>query len=285
MKKMLKKIAVLILVWMCVACVSVNDENIALKGYNWSNPKEIKLPEILKEISGICFIPGMETDLLAIQDEDGILFKINTKTGQIQQTSFGKAGDYEDISVLDSLIFVLRSDGAIFAFDVDSIGKSELSAKYLWEKVLPKAEYEGLYADSETKTIYALPKEDKGEKKSGVKNIYALKFSDGNLKLTETKSLSISDIAAKSGKKNLNFKPSAITKNNKNTNWYILSSTNNCLVEYSSKWELLNVYKLPKKQFLQPEGIVFDSKGNLYISSEGDALKSGYILSFDYLGE
>lgn len=282
---MLKKIFVLILVWMCVACVSVNEENISLKGYDWSSPKEMKLPEILKEISGICFVPDSETDLLAIQDEAGILFKINTKTEQIQQTSFGMAGDYEDISVLDSLVLVLRSDGAIFAFDLDSVGRPALAIKYSWEKVLPKAEYEGLYVDPDTKTIYALPKEDKSEKKSGVKNIYALKLAEGALQLIETKSLSISDIAAKSGKKNLNFKPSAITKNLKNTNWYILSSTNNSLVEYSNTWQLLNVYKLSKKQLLQPEGIVFDSKGNLYISSEGDPLKSGYILRFDYLGE
>lgn len=281
---MLKKIFVLILVWCCVACVSVNEENISLKGYNWKTPKEIKLPEILKEISGICFDPNNEKELLAIQDEDGILFKINTETEQVQQSSFEMPGDYEDISVLDSLVLVLRSDGLILVFDKDSIGKTAvIPVKFSFEKVLPKAEYEGLYVDAASQYIYALPKEDKREKKSGIKNIYILKLTDGSLQLIDTKSLSIDDIAGKLGKKNLGFKPSAITKNIKNTNWYILSSVNNCLVEYSNEWQLLNVYKLAKKQLLQPEGMVFDSGGNLYISSEGDALKSGYILRFDYL--
>ena len=42
----------------------------------------------------------------------------------------------------------------------------------------------------------------------------------------------------------------------------------------------LQVYKLPKSAFNQPEGIARDNQNNLYISNEGDSFQKANILKF-----
>src|SRR6188768_2333130 len=70
--------------------------------YEFANPKVIKLPEELDEISGIAYY-SKDTSVFAIIDEDGILYKIPLKhPANIKQWKFGKGRDFEDIVLVDS---------------------------------------------------------------------------------------------------------------------------------------------------------------------------------------
>ncbi|MEP7170152.1 MAG: SdiA-regulated domain-containing protein, partial [Bacteroidota bacterium] len=65
---------------------------------------------------------------------------------------------------------------------------------------------------------------------------------------------------------------------------YVLSSVERLLVIIDANGKLKKVIKLSIALFSQPEGIAFDTAGNLYITNEGRSGK-GYILKFLYSTE
>ena len=84
-------------------------------GYDLENPDlSLELPGKLTEISGI----GLSTDqknLVAVQDEDGIIFSIDKITGEVnQEINFWKGGDYEGAEMVGSDIFIVKSSGTIY---------------------------------------------------------------------------------------------------------------------------------------------------------------------------
>jgi uncharacterized protein YjiK len=76
------------------------------------------------------------------------------------------------------------------------------------------------------------------------------------------------------------LRPSALAKNPLTGEWFILSSVNKLLVITDDRWRVKNAVSLKGSEFNQPEGIAFDSQGNLYIANEGDDLSEGNILLF-----
>jgi uncharacterized protein YjiK len=77
------------------------------------------------------------------------------------------------------------------------------------------------------------------------------------------------------------FRPSALTKNKRTNQWYILSSINKMLVVTNDNWEVMGSYPLDPLLFNQPEAIAFDDAGNLYIGNEaGDKANKATLLKF-----
>jgi uncharacterized protein YjiK len=76
-----------------------------------------------------------------------------------------------------------------------------------------------------------------------------------------------------------------MAKNPLTKQWYIVSSVNELLVVTDADFKVTAAYSLDHKLFLQPEGLAFDKKGNLYISNEGDEFAKGTILKFNFTGK
>jgi hypothetical protein len=49
-----------------------------------------------------------------------------------------------------------------------------------------------------------------------------------------------------------------------------------------ANWKVKDVYPLDPRRFRQPEGLAFDTAGNMYISNEGDEVSNGNVLKFEY---
>jgi len=127
------------------------------KGYNLLNPEKFIRGEELLEISGIDFRDGKPDSVFAINDEDGKLFAFALGKKKNKSVRFGKGGDYEDIAILNNRAFILRSDGKLFSFPMDSMNKKKVEPVE-WKEIVPKGEYEGLYADNTTGKLYMLCK-------------------------------------------------------------------------------------------------------------------------------
>ncbi|PWS29439.1 SdiA-regulated family protein [Pedobacter yonginense] len=249
--------------------------------YDLENPVKYNMPQNLFEISGIVFHNGDAKEVFAIQDEDGDVFHLGLSDKKSKFTKFGGKGDYEDVTIIKNHVVVLKSNGELHTFPISEINKPEAGNVIKTKDLVPKAEYEGLAADEKTGLIYILTKDSKGDSKAKESSIYAFSFAaDGSFKASGTFGLSHKDIAASAGSDKTRFRPSALAKNLKTNEWYILSSVNKLLVVTDENFKVKATYPLNGSLFNQPEGIAFDNNNNLYISNEGGTLAAGNILMF-----
>ncbi len=264
-----------------VACGQTNTSTKSPDGYDLSNPQKFSMPESLLEISGIQFGKDSPDTVYAVQDEEGKIFRLRLGDDRAKPSKFSKNGDYEDLAILRDQMFVLKSNGTIFSFAKpkgdDAAVVSEIKG------LLPKGEYEGMFADESDNRLYVLCKNCKTDKGTSQSTGYIMKVESADtLVMEKTFVVNAGDGGSSSGKKNSRFQPSGLSKNPRTGEWFILSSANNSLVVCDGEFKTKAVYDLNSGSFLQPEGIAFDIHNNLYISNEGDELSAGNLLKFTY---
>lgn len=252
-------------------------------GYDLSNPVKYYMSQGLMEISGIAFYHGRPDSIYAEQDEDGRVYYLKPGDMKPAYSKFAGHGDYEDIAIMNTQVFILRSDGVLFTFPFKQLRSGDIQNVGKLEGLLPAGEYEGMYADEKSKQLYVLCKSCKDEKAKKLGKGYIFKTTPtGALNPAGEFTISVKDIEAQLGKGKMSFRPSALAKNPKTGEWYILSSVNKALVVADAAWNVKAAYPLDAALFVQPEGIAFDNQNNLYISNEGDKLTPGTILKFNY---
>ena len=263
-------------------CNSISKENNLLKEYDLGNPEVFSMPEVLKEISGIAFNNGKSDSIYAIQDEEGKLFRLGWQSQKSRHVKFGGKGDYEDLTISKDKVIILKSNGDLYSLPFADMRLDHSEKVTTWRNILPKGEYEGLYADQISGEIFVLCKscsQDNAERKvSG----YILKMT-GGIKRTGEFELDVEKIKALTNKVKKGFKPSALAKNPVTGDWFILSGYNKVLIVADKNWKPKDAYSLSSNNFNQPEGIAFDKLGNLYISNEGDETLDGNILKIKRL--
>ncbi|EOR96484.1 SdiA-regulated family protein [Arcticibacter svalbardensis MN12-7] len=280
----LKYICLLFFVGSIQSCANTNSvKDKSPIGFDLQHPVRYPMPDALLEISGITFHPGDTERIYAIQDEEGALFYLRPNDKKAQKFKFGKKGDYEDLAITDERVIVLRSDGTLFSFPLNEIRHNEIQQLQEWAGLVPKGEYEGLFADQSSGQLFLLCKTCKSGKGNSNLSGYVLDMNkNGQIKVKEHFSIETDKIATLAGHMKINFRPSALALNPLTNEWYILSSVNKLLIIADKNWKVKEVYPLDADTFNQPEGIAFDQKGNLYISNEGDKIQNGNVLRFVY---
>lgn len=259
--------------------------------YDLSKPNQtLRLEEKLNELSGIAYDPVSES-IKGITDELGILYSLNPATGQIiQEDTFHKAGDYEDLSLVDTSIFILKSSGTLYHFentqsinsgnftkyntplnafnDVEGLGLDATNNRLLLAcKGSPKLDQESI-EEVDYRAIYSFNLEL--QQLDVDHPIYLRKevfyaFIKDHPELPKAHKLSK---RFEPQTKGFTFEPSAIAIQPSTGNMYIISSVGKLLVVLDSSLNVLTMVKLDKDNFIQPEGICFDKAENLYICNE-----------------
>ena len=246
-------------------------------GYDLLHPEKFIRGEELLEISGIALRNGLADSIFAVNDEDGKLYAFSLNKKKNKSVRFGKGGDYEDVAILKDRVFILRSDGRIYNFSLDSIHKKKVEP-IVWEDALPKAEYESLYADDATNKLYVLCKSC--GKDSGIPG-YVLTAAEEGRPDVEPFRIDHKFLREKFDFKGA-FKASALARNVRTNQWYILSAVQKVLLIADANWNILEAHRLSPSLFSQPEGMAFDTSGNLYISNEGHEMSNGNVLRFNF---
>jgi len=205
----------------------------------------------LNEISGLHSLN--EQTILAIQDEQGILYFLNHKTFEIDSTIIVvKKGDFEGVAANEQFYFMLRSDGTVFCYDriSGSIQKLKFPEK-------GKFDFEGICTLSDGNTLLVACKTHGVKSKN--KNIWIFGIDVEKLKYDNKPAYKISKNDINSSK---DFQPSGITVNSSGDIYLISSVAKSVLI--------LNQHLayLEKSIHQQPEGITIDNLGGLYISNE-----------------
>lgn len=278
------------------------EEEIAPKvDYQLTNPDaKFKLPKELVEISGLtCY---EDKWLVAVQDERGALFFIDINTGDTEEViEFAADGDYEGITSKKELLYVLRADGVLFKVsnwsDEDdlhteiintNLGEINNTEGLVYDKKFDRfliaCKGSAIIGDNEHefRSIYGL---DAKAKKHTVKSVIAIskKQCKNYIKehLKEDPSYSFYQKAIKKSKKELFLQPSAIAIHPITQDYYILSAHGSTLMVLNRGKNIKKLYHLSRDLFEQPEGICFNSKGDLFIASEG-LEKKARIYRFNY---
>jgi uncharacterized protein YjiK len=235
-----------------------------LHAYEVNQPDQTMLvPKELKEISGLSL--SADNFLLAIEDEKGIIYYLDKKTGTIdKKVNFAKAGDYEGIATVGRNIYVVTSRGDIFSYD--TLGQTtkydtKLSAKY---------DIEGLYYDANKQQLMIACKRSGPKTKSYLRNVF--NFDLVNKTLIEEPVFTIDgrEVAnrLRQPKNAPYFSPSAICMDQAN-NLYLISSPAKAIIVLNPEGQIKSVAKLDRTLHVQPEGMAIDKNGILYIANEG----------------
>lgn len=251
-------------------------------GFDFDRPSVVKLPKKLKEISGLAGWkkPGQ---LLAVQDEDGLFFVVDAEKGDIlEEFEFGKNRDYEGIARKGDEIFVLEGDGDFHRITFEA-GKKKYDADKIETVFTSRNDTEGICYDEKTNSLLIVPKEDEfdtNDENDYQRGIYSYNLEMGEVNKEPTYYIDQFAIGQVIYGKNRPFlmKPSGIAVDPITQDIYVIASVGNIMVVIDRESEIKHIELLREKIFQQPEGICFDTEGNLYISSEGRN-KKGVIAS------
>jgi len=266
--------------------------------YDLSKPDvHYRLPSILYEISGIALYNDKE--IACIQDEEGAIFIYNVQTEDIiDKIKFGKEGDYEDIEIVDGIIYVLKSNGNLYRVKTNEDG--EVKTKTIKTTLSRDNDCEGMCYDHVTHSLLIACKGsgdlEKNDKFKDFKAVYRFDldenvldpepflvinvqkiFESMDMDSYERLSYKLANYFDPDG--HIIFQPSAIAIHPLNGNIYIVASVGKKLIILNRERKILDMHELDKQIFRQPEGIFFNKQGDLYISNEGSGGK-GNILMF-----
>lgn len=231
--------------------------------YNFSQPYLINLPPELDEISGIAYY-AKDTSVFAIVDEEALLYKISLNhPDNIQQWSYGKSNDYEDIILKDSTFYILVSNGNIRAVKFTGNGIATEKYSFITGSKKNKNEFESMYIDSGN--IIILCKDCDGDKKRKTSR-FSFDVTTGQYR--EIDSINNSKVAGLIDEDKVALKASAAAINPINNELYVISAVNNAIYIFDEAGNPKELYELNPKLYKQPEGIAFTPGGDLIISNE-----------------
>lgn len=242
--------------------------------YSLSEPSQtIYLPDQLREVSGLAWAGNDE--ILAIQDEDGIVFSYDIKKRDIiKKTKFGKPLDYEGIAKTEDNVYVLEMDGDIF--EIDTLSGPEVESNKYETELNYKQNAEGIcYDPKDNRLLIALKdhrEEGNPEQGEGYRRlIYAFDVQDRTLSTNPVLWIDELELGRMiyQKEKSYEFKPSGIAVHPQNGYIYVVAAVGRLLLVMDRNSRILYAERLDASLFPQPEGIAFADDGRLFLSSEG----------------
>ncbi|MFK8162536.1 MAG: SdiA-regulated domain-containing protein [Lewinella sp.] len=273
----------------------------AAQDYDYDAPKLIgNLPSELDEISGLSMSSVHRNELLAVQDEEGKIFRINAKTGALLfAVTFWKDGDYEAIEAVGSDVWVLKSTGTLY--QVSNVGKADQKVEKFNTALTGDNDVEGLAYDArKNRLLLACKKDakDDGNDKDG-RYIYSFDLASKTLSKKPVfaieleavkKFLSVCEKTTRHEqlcdffftRDEYDLAPSAIAIHPLTGQLFITSSVGKVLMVLNPNGQIDHLQRLDKKLYAQPEGLTFDSDGTLYISTEKKKAANAKVYRLDY---
>lgn len=263
--------------------------------YQLNKPDTVfNLPFELREISGLSMAPDSQS-LVAVNDEEGVIFYLNPETGAVERTrAFGPFGDYEGIETVGTDIYVVKSSGTLYR--VPENGNPET----FFTTLGPDYDVEGLGYDATHHRLLLACKGIAGKADSFMnkKAIYAFNLSTHQFDNKPVCLIDRNEIARwKGGSPGLmekifaylstdnaapTFGPSGVACNPADSMIYVIAASGKTLAVLHPDGRIAHAERLHASRFHQPEGICFDKRGRLFISSEGKK-QAGRLLRFSPL--
>ena len=253
--------------------------------YDLSHPVgKWSLSDSLAEISGIVLLK--DNNVLAIEDIHPILYELQLgdSAGVItKKTEFRKIDDekfdFEDIAMVGDTVYALWSHGAVFKIVKQKKGVTSQRAKTWLRK---DNNTEGLAYDPVSGNLLIACKEDAGveDAKKSTRAVFVFNPKSDSLEKEPFMLINKKDFENVAGDK-VDFFPSAIGVHPITHDIYIISTKDTkAIAQFNHDGKLTAFDYLDKSILPQPEGICFDAKGDMYVSTEARNGKPAYIYKF-----
>jgi uncharacterized protein YjiK len=236
------------------------------RGYVMPRPKKIILDKKVNEISGLFYLRN-ENAMLAIADNKQKIYRV-TQDGKINsyfEGDFGPSADYEDVVMVDSVLYVLISDGSVTELKQTDSGLQTTTYPFPQDG---KNDFETLYYDTTSNGLILLCKNCEADRGQNIRTAYRFDRAGKQFDTTPYYTISSKEVknSLKDGK--VDFEPSAAAVHPLEKRLYVLASSGNLLVITDFKGKVQEVYRLNPTLYPQAEGIAFAPNGDLYISNE-----------------
>ena len=259
--------AAILLATLVSACGGETLETLATDGSDQGDFKQWKLPKRLREISGLALT--LDERLLAVADEKAVVYELDYQEGRIIKSfALGNPvvrADFEGIAVLNDTVWLMTSDGLLFAAAEGPDGRSVRYQKYDTGRG-DYCELEGLAQDRAAETLLLACKEV-NSKKNDLMIFEWSASSDGiePIRSVTVPERSITGIIDKKW-----FNPSGIAVDPQTGQWVLVAARQNALVRLTSDGAVSEAIILEKKgRHKQAEGIEMTRDGRLLIADEG----------------
>lgn len=250
--------------------------------YDFNHPvTAVYLPRELDEISGLAVLDSNR--VIAVQDEQGWYYVIRISDGAIEsRTDFGPRGDYEGIELVGHVLYVIRSDGDIFA--IRNWDDRKPGSKHIKTRLSSSCDAEGLAYDGVNDRLLVACKESPGKGIRNARAVYAFDPVSESIRkepafLIKRDSITLALHQARS--RFSAFKPAAMAIHPISGHVYIVSSRDKLLIVMDMDGRVLASTLLEHPRVRQPEGLVFLSNGDMVLASEAAGGRPS-ILRFTY---
>jgi uncharacterized protein YjiK len=260
-------VAAILLTLMVSACSAETPETLASDGSDQGDFKQWKLPKRLREISGLALTP--DERLLAVADEKAIVYELDYQEGKIIKSfALGDPpvrADFEGIAVLGDTIWLMTSDGLLFAAAEGADGRSVPYQKYDTDHG-DYCELEGLAQDRATTTLLLVCKQTKSKHDDLM--IFEWSASIDGIEHNRDVAVPEALIIGTIDKKRIS--PSGIAVDPQTGERVLVAARQGVLVRLTADGVLSEAILLKKKgRHKQAEGIEMTRDGRLLIADEG----------------
>ncbi len=260
-------VAAILLTLMVSACSAETPETPESDGSDQGDFKQWKLPKRLREISGLALTP--DERLLAVADEKAIVYELDYQEGKIIKSfAFGDPpvrADFEGIAVLGDTVWLMTSDGLLFAATEGADGRSVPYQKYDTDHG-DYCELEGLAQDRATTTLLLVCKQTKSKHDDLM--IFEWSASIDGIEHNRDVAVPEALIIGIVDKKRIS--PSGIAVDPQTGERVLVAARQGVLVRLTADGVLSEAILLKKKgRHKQAEGIEMTRDGRLLIADEG----------------
>ena len=226
------------------------------------------LPASLKEVSGLALTA--DGRLLAHDDSHGRVSEIDYRRGTIVKRFALEPKvdhvDFEGITVADSVVFLLASNGTLYEFAEGADGAHVPYTVHDTE-LGSECEFEGVAFDRALKSLLLACKIVKTPAMRDSLVIYRWKLANGLTRAARLSRLTvpIAAVAAANGWKTVH--PSDITIDPKNGHYVMVASKDKAIIEITPTGVIVSARPLPGEH-AQPEGLAITKDRILIVSDE-----------------
>ena len=253
------------------AVTSSHGDSLTLAQYDLEKPaRRFKLPKRLREISGLTRLGANR--LLAHDDERGVVFEIDQRTGSIVKAfalsdrRAPVADDFEGIAAAEGRLYLVSSAGRLYEFGEGADQETVLYTLYA-TGIGRNHEIEGLAYDPDQRVLLLISKNARKPEQAGHIAIYRWSLNTKQLVADGPLLIPVAMLADRINSKQ--FQPSGIERHPLSGNYFVVAARQCAVAEITAQGQVLAVAKLAAKRHPQAEGITFTADNTLVLSDEG----------------